>query len=408
METATAPKRVRSAEWISASHQALARAVQSGFGLAGIVSALSTALSTPVCVVDTRGSVLASVPSRAEWDVESITAWRPDGNDIPGEFIVPLRLSDETVALLCARIDVDHGGVCAFAANLIATDLGWEQARLEGRRELSAQVLDDFFAARVSDHDASRRLVDIGVQPEEGYRVLIGQVQAPLARIRSIPWNLHTIVGLGQDPYVRAIVDGQVVLVVPASTPVHALARITLQHLSALGPDAKVGIGGSYAGLSGLRLSYFHARTAAASKAGITDDMNLNLGSLLLLANLGLPLKELSGEVLKPLLTYDSDNHGELVHTLETFLRLDCSNQRTAAELFIHRNTLRYRLGQIESLTGRSLGSFQNRMHFWIAVIGARSGSHDNASIVSTVSNAPDPLTPSLGETSTTSSGRKP
>ena len=160
-------------------------------------------------------------------------------------------------------------------------------------------------------------------------------------------------------------------LVVPAAAPARVVAEVAHERLSRLGPDPRVGIGGVFKGLSGLRLSYYHARTAAASGPGITDEMSLNLGSLLLLANLDLPLKTLSDEVLTPLVRYDEQNHGDLVLTLATFLALDCSSQRTAAELFVHRNTLRYRIAQIESLTGRSLASFQNKMHFWVAVIGA-------------------------------------
>jgi purine catabolism regulator len=42
---------------------------------------------------------------------------------------------------------------------------------------------------------------------------------------------------------------------------------------------------------------------------------------------------------------------------------------RTADRLFIHRNTVRYRLSQIEQLTGRSLDQTNDRVHLWLALL---------------------------------------
>lgn len=373
MSSIAAAPSTPTSEWLTNSYQSLARTLQSGLGLTAIVSALGRVLSAPVCLVDTRGSILASAPSRAVWNVAEILAWDQSCTDTR-RVVVPLNLGGDTVALLCAETAPDPARICSFAADLIVTELSREQARLEGRRELAAQILEDFLRARLADHDAAERLKAIGVDTAKEHRILVGQVRTSEKRLRSIPWNLHTLVEAGRDPYVRAVVDGQVVLVVPASTPVQALASVTFAHLSRLGTDARLGIGGTYPGIAGLRLSYFHARAAATSRPGITANMAMNLGSILMLANLDLPLGSLSREALRPLLDYDLDNGGELVHTLATYLRLDCANLKTASQLFIHRNTLRYRLDQIEALTKRSLSSFQDRMHFWVAIIGLEPG----------------------------------
>ncbi len=56
--------------------------------------------------------------------------------------------------------------------------------------------------------------------------------------------------------------------------------------------------------------------------------------------------------LLKPLQTYDHDHSGDLVETLATYLRHARNASRTADVLYIHRNSLRYRLQRIKLLVG--------------------------------------------------------
>ncbi len=47
---------------------------------------------------------------------------------------------------------------------------------------------------------------------------------------------------------------------------------------------------------------------------------------------------------------YDNDNGANLFETLELFFKNNCDRAKTSADLFIHENTLRYRLHQIEEI----------------------------------------------------------
>jgi hypothetical protein len=62
----------------------------------------------------------------------------------------------------------------------------------------------------------------------------------------------------------------------------------------------------------------------------------------------------LKDKVLAPL---SENSHGELAQTLQTFLRCRFDRKATSAALHVHRNTLAYRLGRIEEITGLDLGS---------------------------------------------------
>jgi purine catabolism regulator len=73
-------------------------------------------------------------------------------------------------------------------------------------------------------------------------------------------------------------------------------------------------------------------------------------------------------QVLGPLRDYDQAHQSELVRTLAVLLRNNRSPTATAAELFIHRQTLVYRLRRIEQLTSRSLSSTEDMVELWLAL----------------------------------------
>ncbi|MDG4830173.1 PucR family transcriptional regulator ligand-binding domain-containing protein [Solwaraspora sp. WMMD1047] len=90
---------------------------------------------------------------------------------------------------------------------------------------------------------------------------------------------------------------------------------------------------------------------------------------LMLLA--GLPVdarRSFRDRLLGPLLAYDRAHDAELVRTLDSFLASSGSWSRCAALLHVHVNTLRYRIGRIEQLTGRDLTRFEDRVDFFLAL----------------------------------------
>ena len=72
--------------------------------------------------------------------------------------------------------------------------------------------------------------------------------------------------------------------------------------------------------------------------------------------------------LLGPLITYDRDHRSELVETLERFLDHSGSWQRCAAAMHVHVNTLRYRIGRVEELTGRDLSNLEHRVDLFLAL----------------------------------------
>ena len=73
-------------------------------------------------------------------------------------------------------------------------------------------------------------------------------------------------------------------------------------------------------------------------------------------------------QVLAPIIAYDRENKTRLLDSLRVFLNCNRSWKRSAEELFIHKQTLVYRIRQIEDLTGRSLSNTPDVSDFWVAL----------------------------------------
>ncbi|WP_116451742.1 PucR family transcriptional regulator [Blastococcus litoris] len=72
--------------------------------------------------------------------------------------------------------------------------------------------------------------------------------------------------------------------------------------------------------------------------------------------------------ILGPLITYDSENDSQLVHSLRVFLDSNRSWKGGAERLGIHRQTLVYRMRRVEELTGRHLQSLQDQTDLYLAL----------------------------------------
>lgn len=71
---------------------------------------------------------------------------------------------------------------------------------------------------------------------------------------------------------------------------------------------------------------------------------------------------------LSPVLNYDAERGTELVRSLTVFLSCNRSWQQAAAELFVHKQTLVYRMRRVEELLGRKLNDTATIADLWPAI----------------------------------------
>ncbi len=73
-------------------------------------------------------------------------------------------------------------------------------------------------------------------------------------------------------------------------------------------------------------------------------------------------------ETLAPVVAYDSRYGTELVSTLTTYLGNDASTAKTAADLFAHRHTIRYRLDRVKELTRLDVDKSEDRERLTLGI----------------------------------------
>ncbi|GES28707.1 PucR family transcriptional regulator ligand-binding domain-containing protein [Streptomyces angustmyceticus] len=162
-------------------------------------------------------------------------------------------------------------------------------------------------------------------------------------------------------------------------TGLHAdqLLSVVREPLSrGLADDGRLTVGVSAAvhsaeGLRGALEEARHARRVAAARTGrVCAAGHEELASHVLL----LPFvpddvrRAFTARLLDPLRDYDRKHRAELIPTLEAFLDCDGSWTRCASRLHLHVNTLRYRVGRIEQLTGRDLSRLEDKLDFFLAL----------------------------------------
>ena len=138
-------------------------------------------------------------------------------------------------------------------------------------------------------------------------------------------------------------------------------------------PDRRVWVGVSdqVMDISSLRIAFRRARAAVtmAVNANVAVQFFDKMGLYRLLYMVDDPqlLKSLSDDLLMPLLEYDTRHGGGYMETLESYLKNSGSIKAMADELYIHRNTILYRMSNIKKLLSSNLEDSRERMMFSIA-----------------------------------------
>ena len=127
--------------------------------------------------------------------------------------------------------------------------------------------------------------------------------------------------------------------------------------------DFQIGIGKSVEGYQRLKESYYEASQAIKYIEiirQVTGDKNKsvvhysNLGFFQIFGEIDdvTELERYIPETLKKLYLYDDEHKGELITTLQMYLRNNQSIKKTADAMFVHYRTISYRLEKIKQISG--------------------------------------------------------
>ncbi|GLH97557.1 PucR family transcriptional regulator [Phytohabitans aurantiacus] len=248
-----------------------------------------------------------------------------------------------------------------------------EVVRVEHRL---ADGLGHLLATGAEPADVRAGLLSCGLAPD----ATLVAVVADLTGLRAPPELALAVL----QEALRTVTDRPVVTPLPeagvlalvAAPPGADIAAALRTAIDALAPglgsgQLAIGVSGPATGPSTLAGAVEEARHAYRSAAGRTAVVaSSDLASYqLLLARVPMEARAAFRErLLGPLFDYDRAHDADLVRTLGDFLDCGGSWTRCAERLHVHVNTLRYRVGRIEALTGRDLTAFADRVDLFLAL----------------------------------------
>jgi purine catabolism regulator len=245
---------------------------------------------------------------------------------------------DETDVLL-----LEHA--VAGVIFVLARDLSLRQVR----RSLVSDLLDALRSGSVSDEVLGQLMERLGISADGSFSVMCipSPPNVPLPEIcRLIEDHLPSSVPVG-------CVDTDVYAILPAQ-----LADAAVALYDALGPridGVRVGVSPVRQGVSGVQVAFRQAQSAARfapRAAGVFGLEDVAVASMFGSEDPALRALVVN-RVLGALLTVDRRENSQLLPTLRAFIAHGCRPGQAAAELFIHRHTLGYRLDKIAKLTGQ-------------------------------------------------------
>jgi PucR family transcriptional regulator, purine catabolism regulatory protein len=365
------------------AQNALTRAVLESEGLAGLVAALSTAIGGWAVVLDLHGLPLAAEPRSARsratrlWD--ELRESRP--ND-PGFSLSLVDRGDHvSVQPIGARGRVegflavgkrDSLGqfdrlVASHALSLVAIELEKSRAVAEAERRLRGDFLDALVRGGMSPHEAAKGLRRFGLEAAGQVEVVGLESDLP---VEDLTRAAEDVLSRREGGFLTAPRDHALyVLVRPDGS--EGLERLRRDLSSRLGVQVVAGAGSPVSPAEtgrSLREAQYALRVCRVEGRAVADFESLGTYRLLLSLQEPDALRAFADSVLASLDAYDTEHGGELISSMRAFLDHNARWEAAAAELFVHRHTLRYRMRKVEELTGRDLGSPHDRMEFWLAI----------------------------------------
>lgn len=354
---------------------AMSDAVESGLGLPEVVRAAARALDASLVLIDRSSSVLA-VAARSTADERQLM------RDADGVETHELRVGDAVVGRL--RLRPRGGGPSAAVLRIATTMIASEVERLRAPDRASEAAQSAFLAAllgrKVTDRgDIIARASELGADLSDGGAVVV--VRAHHFAPADEDWRARVLAAAeraaraGAPGALAATMDEHVVVLLPTVEDA-ALRRVA----DGIARELHTSVHGFTFALGHSRVAQdpvdlYRAGNEALLAANVaTADSTGDEVAMLAFEDTGayrllLPamsedpaeLQRFYAETVAPLVAYDDQYETDLVQTLETFLDADGNVAGTAARLFTHRHTVRYRLERVKDLSGLDVASTDGR-----------------------------------------------
>jgi sugar diacid utilization regulator len=352
----------------------LSEAIESGAGLPALTRTAAKALGASVAVID-RSSAVLGVAASSQAEERKLLAGEDD------VVRAELRVADTAVGELRYRPRGEEpaAAVTRMVSTLLALEVERSRSPEWASDEAAAAFVRALLERNVTDRgDIVARAAELGAEIERGAGVIVARAaprtaQAGDWRGRVLTVALRAVRSVGPGS-VGALGDGEaaeVAAIVPAGEDAQLAraARSLERELEAALSGFSVTVARSR--LADDPVDLYRAGKEAALAANVAEAEGQTMLAfedtgayrLLLPAMSEEPgeLERFYQETLAPLAAYDEQYETDLVNTVETYLENDGNVAQTAASVFTHRHTVRYRLERVKELTGHDIGSSEGR-----------------------------------------------
>lgn len=264
-----------------------------------------------------------------------------------------------------------------------ALEMAKAKAISEVKKELRGDFLEGLLAGKLTGEEIQRLAGRLDHDTDRRHAILVmawAGVNTPSLRRLETPLNwllsshkrpaLTHIHGAEHVCVFQALEDGDDDL-----TSAVELTRRLREHLRAEFPHDRLlcGLSGPARNLSDWPEVYQQALQAMdlARRLRLYETVDFNgLGVYQLLTELEhLPaVQRFNQHMVGPLVQYDKEHGSNLIQTLDAYFDHHGNVSQTAEALYIHRNTLHYRLERIQELTGQNLDLADQRLALQLAL----------------------------------------
>jgi purine catabolism regulator len=135
-----------------------------------------------------------------------------------------------------------------------------------------------------------------------------------------------------------------------------------------------IGLGRFYPGIRGLQQSYREAKRALRISEnipecqGIISFNDLGLYRFIYSQDREKEIQVYLREMVGKLIDYDREKNTDLIHTLQVYFKCRGNLKKVSEVLFIHYNTILYRLDRIQEISGLDLNSQDDRFNLDVAL----------------------------------------
>jgi purine catabolism regulator len=286
-------------------------------------------------------------------------------------YVSVVGLADELDLL--DTLTVEHGAAAC------ALEMAKAKAISEAKKGLRGDFLEGLLAGNLPEEEISRLTSRLDHDTTRPHAILTlawaGDDTAP--SLRRLETSLNWVLTSHNRPVLVHLYGGNHICVFQGladndsedmGSALELLRRLR-EQIEAEFPNARLitGMSGPAATIEEWPTVYRQAAQAMRLAARLNLDHVVDYNSLgiyqLLTKLENIPaVQAFCDEVIGPLANYDQKHRSSLVQTLEAYFDHHANISQTAESLFIHRNTLLYRLERIQELTGQNLNKADMRL----------------------------------------------